>query len=182
MKKAKDNEGSIGDLAEYKTGEQTRDKCIEMIYKAFMENESPDSKKAAEMAAEIEGCLFKEFNCVDSRYKTKFRSKYLNLKDKGNPQLRAAVLSRSISSEMFCYMTAAEMASEERKREDREIEERNLLDSRVAADNQAETDQFKCGKCHQRRTKYYQMQTRSADEPMTTYVTCINCGNRWKFC
>lgn len=33
-----------------------------------------------------------------------------------------------------------------------------------------------------RKTTYYQMQTRSADEPMTTFVTCVNCGNRWKFC
>lgn len=32
---------------------------------------------------------------------------------------------------------------------------------------QAETDQFKCGKCGHRKTTYYQMQTRSADEPMT---------------
>jgi transcription elongation factor S-II len=29
---------------------------------------------------------------------------------------------------------------------------------------------------------YYQLQTRSADEPMTTFVTCVNCDNRWKFC
>ena len=41
--------------------------------------------------------------------------------------------------------------------------------------------QFKCGKCKSKKTDYYQMQTRSADEPMTTYVTCKNCGNRWKF-
>jgi transcription elongation factor S-II len=39
---------------------------------------------------------------------------------------------------------------------------------------------FKCGKCKSTKTTYYQMQTRSADEPMTTYVTCTNCGNRWK--
>lgn len=40
---------------------------------------------------------------------------------------------------------------------------------------------FKCSKCQQRKTEYYQLQTRSADEPMTTYVTCVNCGHRWKF-
>lgn len=39
---------------------------------------------------------------------------------------------------------------------------------------------FKCGKCKSIKTTYYQMQTRSADEPMTTYVTCKGCGNRWK--
>ena len=39
---------------------------------------------------------------------------------------------------------------------------------------------FKCGKCKGVKTTYYQMQTRSADEPMTTYVTCKSCGNRWK--
>lgn len=39
---------------------------------------------------------------------------------------------------------------------------------------------FKCGKCKSVKTTYYQMQTRSADEPMTTYVTCKGCGNRWK--
>lgn len=32
---------------------------------------------------------------------------------------------------------------------------------------QAETDAFKCGRCQQRKCTYYQMQTRSADEPMT---------------
>lgn len=41
---------------------------------------------------------------------------------------------------------------------------------------------FKCGKCKTYKTSYYQMQTRSADEPMTTFVTCHNCNNRWKFC
>ena len=39
---------------------------------------------------------------------------------------------------------------------------------------------FKCGKCKGRKTTYYEMQTRSADEPMTCYVRCVMCGNRWK--
>ena len=40
---------------------------------------------------------------------------------------------------------------------------------------------LKCGKCKSVKTTYYQMQTRSADEPMTTYVTCLNCQHKWKF-
>jgi transcription elongation factor S-II len=40
---------------------------------------------------------------------------------------------------------------------------------------------FTCGKCKSKKTTYRQAQTRSADEPMTTFVTCLNCENRWKF-
>lgn len=40
---------------------------------------------------------------------------------------------------------------------------------------------FKCFKCGGRNTDYNQLQTRGADEPMTTFVECIDCGNRWKF-
>jgi|APCry1669189534_1035231.scaffolds.fasta_scaffold01819_12 DNA-directed RNA polymerase subunit M/transcription elongation factor TFIIS len=40
---------------------------------------------------------------------------------------------------------------------------------------------FKCSKCKSKNTRYHQRQTRSADEPMTTFVDCVNCGNRWKF-
>ena len=43
------------------------------------------------------------------------------------------------------------------------------------------TDQYQCGRCHKRLCTYFQLQTRSADEPMTTFVTCLNCGKRWKF-
>ena len=42
------------------------------------------------------------------------------------------------------------------------------------------TDQFKCGRCKQRKCTYYELQTRSADEGMTIFITCINCGWRWR--
>jgi transcription elongation factor S-II len=39
-----------------------------------------------------------------------------------------------------------------------------------------------CRRCHkQTPCDYYQLQTRSADEPMTTFVTCLECDKRWKF-
>jgi transcription elongation factor S-II len=45
----------------------------------------------------------------------------------------------------------------------------------------AKTDGFyTCKKCGSKHTTYFQMQTRGADEPMTNFITCINCGNKWK--
>lgn len=48
-------------------------------------------------------------------------------------------------------------------------------------EEEATTDQFKCFKCEQRKCTYFQLQTRSADEPMTTFVTCLSCDSHWKF-
>jgi transcription elongation factor S-II len=44
----------------------------------------------------------------------------------------------------------------------------------------ATTDLFTCKKCRSKQCTYYQLQTRSADEPMTTFVTCVNCEARWR--
>lgn len=44
----------------------------------------------------------------------------------------------------------------------------------------AKTDQFKCGKCKKRECSYYELQVRSADESMTVFVSCLNCGHRWR--
>jgi DNA-directed RNA polymerase subunit M/transcription elongation factor TFIIS len=42
--------------------------------------------------------------------------------------------------------------------------------------------QMYCSSCKKKTNcDYYQMQTRSADEPMTTFVTCLECDKRWKF-
>lgn len=39
-----------------------------------------------------------------------------------------------------------------------------------------------CSGCKKKsKCDYYQMQTRSADEPMTTFVTCLECDRKWKF-
>ena len=42
------------------------------------------------------------------------------------------------------------------------------------------SDLYKCSKCGQKKCTFYQLQTRSSDEPMTTFVTCVNCGKHWK--
>ena len=52
----------------------------------------------------------------------------------------------------------------------------NKFETNIAA----ATDTFTCRKCKGNQCTYYQMQTRSADEPMTCYISCVLCGNRWK--
>ena len=42
------------------------------------------------------------------------------------------------------------------------------------------TDMFSCPRCHKRKTIYCEVQTRSSDEPMTTFITCLECGKKWK--
>jgi len=42
------------------------------------------------------------------------------------------------------------------------------------------TDKFTCGRCWKKECTYYEMQTRSADEPMTIFITCLNCGKHWR--
>lgn len=44
----------------------------------------------------------------------------------------------------------------------------------------AMTNQFKCGKCKKRECVFQEFQLRSCDEPMTLFITCLNCGNRWR--
>ena len=54
-------------------------------------------------------------------------------------------------------------------------EKRQLEGNRAMA-----TDIFQCNRCHKRECTYYEMQTRSADEPMTIFITCLNCGKHWR--
>jgi DNA-directed RNA polymerase subunit M/transcription elongation factor TFIIS len=38
-----------------------------------------------------------------------------------------------------------------------------------------------CGKCHSKKTWSVQRQTRSSDEPMTTFSRCVECGHQWSY-
>ncbi|KAG0306920.1 RNA polymerase II elongation factor [Dissophora globulifera] len=166
------------------TGTDVRDKCIEMLYQALGTGSNAESERLLNKATNIEATVFKKLspdNTPSQAYKAKIRSFFMNLRDKNNPKLREAVVDGDVKVEEFCEYTTQDMASAEAKARDRELQLQNMFLAKGAEEQQAETDMFKCGKCKGRKTRYYQMQTRSADEPMTTFVTCINCNNRWKF-
>ena len=108
-------------------------------------------------------------------YIDRLRSIYLNLK---NPEILEQIQTEAIQAHTVAFMTHQEMRPDKWKEL---IEEKAKRDANKFEQNiEASTDTFTCRKCKGNKCTYYQMQTRSADEPMTVYISCINCGNRWK--
>lgn len=133
------------------------------------------------IAKQIEAAAYANAGSVNEAYKGKMRSLFQNLKAKSNHTLRKRVLSGEIAPKKFVVMTHDEMKSDERRLEDQKLEKENMNQAMVAQVEKSISKEFQCGKCKQKMVSYSQAQTRSADEPMTTFCECMNCGNRWKF-
>jgi transcription elongation factor S-II len=114
-------------------------------------------------------------------YVDKFKSILLNLNAKStikNKELLKRLKNKEFKAHELAFMTHQELYPEKWK---------YLIDKKIKRDKSegvvdlsAATDEFFCFKCKKRKCSYYQMQTRSADEPMTTFVTCLLCGNNWR--
>ena len=111
-------------------------------------------------------------------YFSKIRSICLNL-DKGkNPYLIEQINNGKIRPSDVGKLSVYDINPDNWKK---------MLDEKMKRDKikyelkpEAMTDQYKCRRCGSRKCSYYEMQTRSADEPMTQFFTCIDCDNRWK--
>ncbi|XP_043117270.1 transcription elongation factor A protein 3 isoform X21 [Puntigrus tetrazona] len=166
------------------TGDPIRDKCIEMLAAALRtDDDYKDYGTNCEgMAAEIEDHIYQEIKATDMKYKNRVRSRISNLKDPKNPNLRKNVLAGAIDLNRIAIMTAEEMASDELKQLRNVMTQEAIREHQMAKTGGTTTDLLQCGKCKKKNCTYNQVQTRSADEPMTTFVLCNECGNRWKFC
>lgn len=158
-------------------------KCREMLGKALKVGEVPEGwPDPEEMAVELEEAIFAEFRNTDMKYKNRVRSRVANLKDPKNPTLRGNFMCGAITAQQLAKMTPEEMASDEMKKLREKFVKEAINDAQLATVQGTKTDLLKCGKCKKRNCTYNQLQTRSSDEPMTTFVMCNECGHRWKFC
>ena len=108
-------------------------------------------------------------------YLDHLRSIFVNLR---NDKLTQMVISGEIKAHELAFMSHHEMLPE---KWDELIKAKSIRDkSKFEQNIEAMTDTFTCRKCRSKQCTYYQMQTRSADEPVTTFVSCILCGTRWK--
>lgn len=93
------------------------------------------------------------------------------------PHISKQVDDRSVKPHELAFMIHQELAPE---KWNALIEAKRKRDQNNYNEEDVEDGEFKCGKCGSRKCKWYQMQTRAADEPMTTFVTCTKCQRKWK--
>jgi transcription elongation factor S-II len=108
-------------------------------------------------------------------YLDRTRTIYINLKNK---EILDKINSKELKAHKLAFMTHQEMQPDKWNAliQEKKIRDDNKYEPKI----EASTDDFTCWKCKSKKCTYYQLQTRSADEPMTTFVSCLDCGNRWK--
>ncbi len=115
-------------------------------------------------------------------YMNKFMNLYLNLNSKSyikNDYLINKILNNEIDCKNIAFLSPQELFY---KRWEEYLTKKKANEEFIYSIGKAFiTNEFTCKRCLKNKTSYYQLQTRSSDEPMTTFVKCINCGNNWKF-
>jgi len=108
-------------------------------------------------------------------YIDRLRSVYNNL---DNDNLVSQLNQKEITPQSLAFMTHQEFDPAHWK---------VLIDRKIKRDESkfvnnvhASTDMFTCKKCKSKKCTYYELQTRSADEPATIFITCLDCGKNWK--
>jgi transcription elongation factor S-II len=114
-------------------------------------------------------------------YVTKTKSIYSNLNPKysiSNKRLLKRLKDQEFMPHEIATFRPENMYPEIWK----DIIDREQIRNKSAYEPQAVamTDRYTCGKCKKNRCSYYELQTRSADEPMTQFFSCLHCGHRWK--
>ena len=109
-------------------------------------------------------------------YMDRTRSIIYNLNK--NSGLLEQLKNDTIKAQDIAFMTHYEMSPEKWKTMLQVKSEKDK--GKFETNIEASTDTFTCRKCKGNKTTYYQLQIRSADEPATTFINCIDCGNKWK--
>lgn len=160
-----------------------RDQVIRALYDALANGSEHPPSSILHTVKYIEAAMNEHWPCDthEREYKNKYRVIYSNVISKNNPDLKVKIANGDLTPEYLVTCDAKDLAPEHLKEKLKEIAAKNLYNAQGPTIERSVTDRFTCGKCKEKKVSYYQLQTRSADEPLTTFCTCEACGNRWKF-
>tara|TARA_B100000768_G_C11239547_1_gene358850 strand:- start:917 stop:1426 length:510 start_codon:yes stop_codon:yes gene_type:complete len=126
----------------------------------------------------------RQIPAFDNRKHTeRYKQKFMELKKclQFSPDLKKKLLNKELKTSMVFDMQPNHMwpGGPYDKRLQASIE--RSMKKEVSIVNEKDyKGLFKCAKCREYKTTYYEMQTRSADEPMTVFITCHICDITWK--
>ncbi|KAH9588825.1 zinc finger protein [Trypanosoma melophagium] len=104
----------------------------------------------------------------------------LQLEKPGMVQLRRDFATRTLTGKDFLKLPRSALMTEDEKRtEEARITKMIEDQEKVKLANVAITSLFKCPNCGNNRCSFFEQQIRSADEPTTKFVTCLECKNAW---
>ncbi|XP_028790271.1 transcription elongation factor TFIIS-like [Neltuma alba] len=133
-----------------KSGDATREKIREILQEAFFR-----------VSRETDGAIMDKAKACDP------------IRDSKNPDFQRKVLLKELALKRLIDIRREDIASNRRKKENEKIKRKALFECEHGQKPKATTDQSVCEKWRKRETTFYQMQTPSVDEPMTTYVTRV---------
>ena len=113
-----------------------------------------------------------------------YRKVYFNLfRNPCSKRIRTLILDKLIQIEQIAQMTHYELDPFILVKAKEMYDRSTFVDQQNSSlKDKKEEGVFTCGRCKGKNTEYVQVQTRSADEPMTTKAYCLDCKHRWKFC
>jgi DNA-directed RNA polymerase subunit M/transcription elongation factor TFIIS len=115
------------------------------------------------------------------RYKHKFSSILFNISEPRN-NLIQRIRSGDVKTKNIAGLDPGELwPTGPYKLAEQKLLNKFIISSHADGETAEDyTGIYQCMRCKSFKTTYYQLQTRSADEPMTTFVTCLNCQKRWR--
>ena len=118
------------------------------------------------------------------RHMNRYKSKFLEIQKclRNSPSLKRRIVSGQLKSAVVVETPPNCLWPEGPLAKDMEIsrEKATKKEGKSIMNDPDYKGMFKCGKCKDWKTTYYEMQTRSADEPMTVFITCHICNSTWK--
>lgn len=108
--------------------------------------------------------------------------KYLQeqLEKPGMAQLRRDLATRALTGREFLTLPRSRLMTDDERRMDEERITKIINDQeKLELANVAVTTLFKCPNCGKNRCSFYEQQTRSADEPTTKFLRCLECKYSW---
>lgn len=135
------------------------------------------TKALQDTAVQIEATVYDSFRGATDDYKTKLGE--INYHLKQNASMRERIATGELSPEKFATMSSEEMVSDEAKAETARIAQ-EVDEARKPPVLEPNCSTARCSKCHGNRIHVREAQTRSSDEPMTQFFTCLDCKLKWK--